>query len=151
MNIVSSTRMKSSAIFLGSALAAGVGAGFLMSLLLAPVQPEAGKVAQFRTSELSVRNLISAVEENAMVRAVENAVVKFAAPAMMARPAGTAVMLLSEPVVVLTPERGGWDRLEAGQQVTLVANQGRFLRVKYADKEVSIPRTAVTQGIASIQ
>ena len=86
-----------------------------------------------------------------MVRAVEDTVVKFAAPTMMARPGGTAVMLLSEPVVVLTPGHGGWDRLEAGQQVTLVANQGRFLRVKYANKEVSIPRTAVTQGIASIQ
>ena len=143
--------MKSSAIFLGSALAAGIGAGFLMSLLLAPAQPAAGKVAQFRTSEMSVRNLISAVEENAMVRAVENAVVKFAAPVMMARPSGTTVMLLSEPVVVLTPEHGGWDHLAAGQQVTLVANQGRFLRVKYANKEVSVPRTAVTQGIASIQ
>lgn len=143
--------MKTTAKFLVSAIAAGAGTGFLMSLLLAPVKTEANQ-ASFRTSGLSVRNLVSAVEENQIVRAVEQAMVKFAAPTMAARPVpGSAVMLLSEPVVVLTPEYNGWQRLEAGQQVTLIANQGRFIRVKYEDKEVSIPRTAVTQGIASIR
>lgn len=60
-------------------------------------------------------------------------------------------MLLSEPVAVLTPASAAWEHLNTGKQVTLIANEGRFIRVGYDQKVVSIPRTAVTQGIASIR
>lgn len=109
------------------------------------------ETVHFRQSAVSMRNVLSAIQEAPAVQAVESAVVKFAEAVLPTPKPGTAVMLLSEPVVILTATSNGWQRLEAGKKVTLIANEGRFIRVKYDEKEVSIPRTAVTQGVASIQ
>lgn len=98
-----------------------------------------------------MRNVLASVAANPAVQALESTLVKFATAVMPLRTPGTTEMLLSEPVVILTASTDGWQRLEAGKRVSLVANEGRFIRVKYDHKEVSIPRTAVTQGIASVR
>lgn len=94
--------------------------------------------------------MLAAVRKISAVQVFESTVSKLAAVLPSAKPK-TAVMLLSEPVAILTGTSDGWQHLEAGKQVTLIANEGRFIRVKYEEKEVCIPRSAVTNGIASFR
>lgn len=144
--------MKANAVFLVSAIAAGAGAGFLLSLALPGKGESTSETAKlFRNSAMSVRNVLESVQETPVVLAFRSTVTTIAQAVGSSPRPGSAVMLLSEPVVILTGTTNGWQRLEAGKQVTLIANEGRFIRVKYDEKEVSIPRTAVTQGIAVIR
>lgn len=95
--------------------------------------------------------MLAEVQKMPAVQAFESTVSKLAAAVLPPAKPKTTVMLLSEPVVILTGTSDGWQHLEAGKQVTLIANEGRFIRVKYEEKEVCIPRSAVTNGIASFR
>jgi hypothetical protein len=143
--------MKSTATFLVSAIAAGAGTAFLLGMMTPGAAPTSMKAALFRHSAVAMRNVVAAVQDTPAMHALESTVVKLAETVIPSEKLGNAEMLLSEPVIILTATSNGWQRLEAGKKVTLIANEGRFIRVKYEEKEVSIPRTAVTQGIASIQ
>jgi hypothetical protein len=57
-------------------------------------------------------------------------------------------LLLREPVIIL---RGGGvpgSSLPVGTAVRLVRNDGRFLRVQHEQNVITLPRTAVVEGIS---
>jgi hypothetical protein len=61
---------------------------------------------------------------------------------------GKLGLLLREPVVILNGGTANVSSLPSGTAVKLVHNDGRFLRVQHERNVITLPRTAVVEGIS---
>ena len=61
---------------------------------------------------------------------------------------GKLGLLLREPVVILNGGSANGSSLPSGTPVKLVHNDGRFLRVQHERNVITLPRTAVVEGIS---
>ena len=61
-------------------------------------------------------------------------------------PAKSATVLLAEPVTIIRGPAYAGTQLPKGTPVKLVASEGRFLRVRYNESVITIPRTAAVMG-----
>ena len=139
--------MKRIFLFFTTAIALGALTGFLISDLakLAPQLPVPPAVTTAMFPKTAARDG-GQTANSTVVDRLANGIAALRGRQAEAKKVNSVALVLREPVVIVRAGQEGASSLPVGTAVDLVKNEGLFLRVRYDQSVVTIPRSAVVSG-----
>jgi hypothetical protein len=125
-----------------------IAAGFVSAWLIHFALP-ADKAGLLSRLHRAVESGHHAVAVSGLETAAQSAAQSFAPEAMPESESRIGVVLLSEPMLILRGSHYSGLKLPRGTRLDVLEDNGHYLRVRYADSVVTIPRSVTIKSVSA--